>query len=295
MPSRVTPALVALSSLLPVGLFAAPPDIATEARSVLERHCYVCHGKDGVQESGLHVLDWSGLTADGRAENSADAPVVPGQPRSSNLLRRMRDGSMPPDPEFDNRSRTVPQPDAAAIATIERWIRGGAPSFEEPIDREFISPESMLKYIADDLRERVRDRDRRFIRYFTLTHLYNAGVRDDEIATYRLGLSKLINSLSWARDIARPTPVDPHETIFRIDVRDYDWGASIRDASSNRAVWDLLVDASPYNIAYPDSADYHYVASQVVHDVPFIRGDWFVFAASQPPLYHDILEIPPAD
>ena len=39
--------------------------------------------------------------------------------------------------------------------------------------------------------------DRAFARYFTLTHLYNAGVAPSILQEYRKGLYKLVNSLSW--------------------------------------------------------------------------------------------------
>ena len=41
-----------------------------------------------------------------------------------------------------------------------------------PAKRDFISPDQMLKFMFDDLMK-VPERDRRFIRYFTLTHLHN--------------------------------------------------------------------------------------------------------------------------
>ena len=47
-------------------------------------------------------------------------------------------------------------------------------------------------------------RDRPFRRYFTLTHLYNAGLSAEELQSYRHGLSKLINSLSWGKQIVPP-------------------------------------------------------------------------------------------
>ena len=63
----------------------------------------------------------------------------------------------------------------------------------------------MFEFIKADL-EAIDSRKRPLIRYFTLTHLYNAGRSNDQLATYRNGLAKLINSLSWAPDIAVPQP-----------------------------------------------------------------------------------------
>src|SRR5207247_126015 len=71
-------------------------------------------------------------------------------------------------------------------------------------------------------------------------------------------------------------------TIFRIDLRDYRW---------NEKTWDDIVDINPYGIDYrtPES---RYCAEATGSSLPYVRGDWFVSVASQPPLYHKILEIP---
>ena len=146
----------------------------------------------------------------------------------------------------------------------------------------------MLGFMQSDLRDKIAQRDRRYMRYFTLTHLYNAGVRDDDIQTYRLGLSKLVNSLSWNRGIVIPKPIDPNKTIFRIDLRDYDWDVQSSDATVT--VWDMIIAQCPYNVeqSYPAAS---YCSRQTGHKIPYVRGDWFVAAASRPPIYHQILDI----
>ncbi len=65
--------------------------------------------------------------------------------------------------------------------------------------------------------------ERMFARYFTLTHLYNAGNTEDMLKEYQDSLSKLINSLSWGSDIVMSKPIDPEKTILYIDVRYYEW------------------------------------------------------------------------
>jgi formylglycine-generating enzyme required for sulfatase activity len=140
----------------------------------------------------------------------------------------------------------------------------------------------MLQVIRADL-EKTDKRHRKFIRYFTLSHLYNAGLSDDELQTYRHALSKLVNSLSWDRRIVVPAAIDdPARTIFRIDVRDFKW---------IEPVWNLILEAYPYGIEYDsDAADYCRQMSQC--RLPYVRADWFVFAASRPPLYHEVLQLP---
>ena len=92
--------------------------------------------------------------------------------------------------------------------------------------------------IRDDLDD-MDERSRRFARYFSIAHLANAGLSEDQLQTYRHGLAKLVNSLSWQSDIVAPKAIDPGRTVFRIDLRDYRW---------NAAVWQRILDAYPYGI-----------------------------------------------
>src|SRR4029077_17379333 len=136
-----------------------------------------------------------------------------------------------------------------------------------------------------DLRNKVPERDRRFTRYFLLTHLSNAGLSEDELQSYRHGLSKLVNSLSWGRRVVVPRPIDEGRTVFRIDLRDYQW---------NEKVWDSILAVNPYGVAPPTAAA-KLCATVTRCRLPYVRGDWFVAAAARPPLYHDVLQLPKTD
>ena len=89
----------------------------------------------------------------------------------------------------------------------------------------------MISAIEKDLTSAGTDTSRRFFRYFTLTNLYNAG--DAKLATYRSALSKLVNSLSWDKDITLPAIIDKEQTILRIDIREYDWTDPARNVGNN--------------------------------------------------------------
>ncbi len=108
--------------------------------------------------------------------------------------------------------------------------------------REFLAESDILKAIAADL-QTIDVRYRKQTRYFTITHLYNAGLNADELLTYRHGLSKLVNSLSWGRHIVVPKPVDPAETVLRIDLRDFRW---------DEKVWQAILAEYPYGLAPRD-------------------------------------------
>jgi tetratricopeptide (TPR) repeat protein len=248
-------------------------DLARKVRLVFERNCYRCHGNDGANEGGFnYVLD--------RRRLLERRKVVPGEPAKSRLFRRLSsdDNPMPPEDE-------KPRPSAGDIALVKRWIEAGAPDFDPATNkRPFLSHAAVLKAVRADL-GRLPERQRRFTRYFTLTHLYNAGLSEDELQSYRHGLSKLVNSLSWGRAVVVPKPVDAARTVFRIDLRDYEWDA---------AVWDRVLDANPYGVLV-NSADARDCATATGCMLPIVRADWFVAAAARPPLYHDVLQLPEAE
>ncbi len=253
---------------------AADPDraaIARKARQLLQSYCYRCHGQDGKNEGGFnYVLDVAKLI--GRRK------VVPGEPGKSKLYRRLTSADDPMPPE-DEKSR----PSAAEVAVLKRWIEAGAPdAVPQAARRPFVSAGDVVAAIRDDLERRVAERDRRFARYFTLTHLYNAGLSEDELQSYRHGLSKLVNSLSWGSRVVVPRPIDAARTVFRIDLRDYQW---------NEKVWDAVLAADPYGVA-PDTDACRACAAATRCRLPFVRGDWFVAAAARPPLYHEVLQLP---
>ena len=132
--------------------------------------------------------------------------------------------------------------------------------------------------------------DRPSARYFTMTHLYNAGEGPDTLDAYRVALSKLVNSLSWGFEVINPQPIDAAKTIFYIDLRDYEW--------DTREAWPQIEAAYPYSIEF--NAENHgtlllkltYLRGEMDCEVPFVCMDWFLATASLPPLYHDILALP---
>jgi tetratricopeptide (TPR) repeat protein len=263
-----------LAGLLGSVAAAGEPDrlaLARQALRILETNCYHCHGKDGTNEGGFnYVLDAARLVARKK--------VVPGDAARSKLYRRLvsADNPMPPEDE-------KVRPGKDEVAVLKQWIDAGAPAAAEVTARRaFLSAADVVRAMRDDLANRVPERDRRFTRYFTLTHLYNAGLSEDELQSYRHGLAKLVNSLSWGRHVVVPRPIDEARTVFRIDLRDYQW---------NEKVWDAVLGVNPYGVS-PATDAAREVAALTQCRLPYVRGDWFVAAASRPPLYHDVLQLP---
>jgi tetratricopeptide (TPR) repeat protein/mono/diheme cytochrome c family protein len=251
----------------------SPAELAARARAVFQTHCHRCHGQDGTNEGGLNfVLDRSRLVSRKK--------IVPGDSAKSRLFRRMTspDDPMPPEGE-------KPRPGEAEIALVRRWIDSGAADASAvTAERSFVTPEQVAGAIRADL-ESVPERDRRFTRYFTMTHLANAGLSADELQSYRHGLSKLVNSLSRGPRVVVPKSIDPGASLFRIDLRDYQW---------NEKVWEAVLVQNPY-VVVPATDAARWSAEATGSRLPFVRADWFVAAASRPPLYHDVLQLPATD
>ena len=187
-----------------------------------------------------------------------------------------------------------PRLPAAAIQVIGDWILAGAPDWQMPErDTDFITPTEMLETIEKHVNS-LSPFDRAFTRYFTITHLYNAGESAEALHAYRRALSKLVNSLSWGREVIKPQPIDPEETIFYIDLRDYEW-----EIGTNR--WTLIEAEYPYEVEF-DAPTQTSLREKLTNlrqemecEVPFMHVDWFLATASLPPLYHDILDLPGTD
>ena len=238
-------------------------EIAASARQILNQRCFSCHGANGVARKNVFVLDRNRLIA--------SRTVVPGD-SSSLLLSLVGSGAMPPGgPALTTGEQEI----------LKDWIVSGAPRWDEPVDsgRSFQKEQSLLALIRNDLLQ-ARERNRSFLRYFSLAHLYNASVPDAELDTYRAALSKLVNSLSWHREVTPLTSIDPARTVFRVDLRDYNWTA---------ATWNMLFVAYPYGVRGAESRAIDQLSGSTL---PYVRADWFVANASVPPLYHDILGLP---
>lgn len=242
--------------------------LAQQVQAILQTHCHRCHGIEGTAEGGVnYILDRRQLVGRGQ--------VIPGNVNKSRLYKRVRGGDMPPEGE-------KPRLGERDIALLRQWIEAGAVDFNPPRTTPTIYPPAeVVQAIAEDL-DTLGERDRRFARYFTLTHLHNGGLDDNQLQTYRYALSKLVNSLSWGREIVVPVARGPQRTILRIDLRDYKW---------SEKVWDLILARYPYGILY-ETETAKYVAAATHCDLPYIRGDWFVAVAATPPLYHQILQLP---
>ena len=259
----------------------AQQNIAQQAYTIIEKHCISCHGLHGPFTEQLVIESAPGLVATGT--------VVRGNPDASEFYNRL----LGPTGNGAQMPFNQPPLSPAAIATIRQWIQAGAPSWETQHDVNFITNDEMLTAMQTHLAS-LDSFSRPFARYFTTTHLYNAGESPEALSAYQVALSKLVNSLSWGFEVINPVPIDVQETIFYIDLRDYEW--DIRGDA-----WTRIERAYPYAIAFDGlihvglRAKLGQLRRDMSCEVPFVHVDWFLANASLPPLYHDILDLPATD
>jgi hypothetical protein len=276
----------------------AAADAAVQARAVLERHCFGCHG-DTPNRSPVKVLDHKDLTA----------PRGPGRPipffgrKPADLslaLDLIREGSMPP-----GSLSKVPEAD---VKLLENWVATGAGLYPERFDEEFA-----YKAILADV-ERLPARDRATARYLSLHHIAAAAPAD--LAAARSEFLAGIKGLF--QDGATGYRVDETATIFRIDLVKAGWHhtpfvrleavegktgkakdkapekVEYREVPVSANLFDLVLLEYPYAVVPRASQAFDRLALQFlavakqVRPVPYVRGDWFVAAALEPALAGDL-------
>ncbi len=259
----------------------AQQNLAQEAYAIFEQSCLICHGENGSYRESL-IIEHTALIDDGK--------IIPGDPDGSVFYQRLIETDL-----AKRMPLAQPPLNPEAIETIRQWIAAGATDWRDtPRPKPgFITNDTMLGTIENHVNS-LTPFDRSFARYFTLTHLYNAGETTEALNAYRRALSKLINSLSWGREVVKPQPIDVEKTVYYIDLRDYEW--DVRNDA-----WTQIEQAYPYKMTFDAPTQTHLLAKlttlqqEMNCEVPYVHVDWFLATASLPPLYHDILALPETD
>lgn len=133
--------------------------------------------------------------------------------------------------------------------------------------------------------------DRPYLRYFTLANQHNKpSVGDEDLRIAKAALSKAVNSLTRSPRVTLPKPVDKDETVFVIDLRDFDWHKG--------GLWNAVLREYPYGLDYKGSDDPDLVKLQrnldtlTRNELVYLRADWFTATATRPPLYYAMLQLP---
>ena len=255
-----------------------PDNLAQQAGQILNRYCSRCHNGEG-SDSGyaFNVRNTESLVGEG--------VVVAKDAASSQLYRDLENGRMPP-----KNQPHLPKPSPAEALIVKNWIEAGAASIPKPEKRTpFVSIKDNLTAIQGHF-SKLTGSQRRTMRYFTLTNLWNdSSVDDDHLRNVRAGLSKVLNSLSWAPEIVLPEAVDEQGIVYAVDISKLQWTSEH---------WGALVKEYPYGLSYGshpdrelkkvDDALFTSSASSAAAQL-HLRADWFISTATKPRLYHKLL------
>ena len=271
--------ILLLAVLLPSAARAADDnaELADKAVTLLKSYCHRCHGTE-FKYPGLDVSDRATLL---EPKDTSEKPyLVPSKPDESRIWQKLSAA----DPADRMPPENQPQPTAAGKEMVRQWIASGAnfPPAKRPV-RPYRGEDTVLAAIAQDL-QGVLPEHRQFTRYFSLFHLSNdPDLSDEDLRLVRAAVSKLINSLSREFRITPPRVVDADGLVLAIDLRDYGWHKGNQ--------WYALLARYPFGLARgSDEARRVY---ELTHcELPYLRADWFVYYASRPPLYHDLLGLP---
>lgn len=194
------------------------------------------------------------------------------------------DTNLPPDSDPD----PLPKPDPKPVKTP-----GPAACKTLP----FVSQDDQIKLMADDIGDQ-RKEDREFTRYLTITYSSNAGACEGdklELQRQRFALFKGINSVSTNPVVTKPVAIDKNETVYRIDIRDYDWdreldlkGDGILTGLGTDA-WDTIVaTVGPFAVEY-DGEDAASLTTDSETDVPFLPVNAFNHFTERDDLYYSLI------
>ena len=262
------------------GEIPVPADpVALAAFHALEKNCSRCHQAGPTLKRAKPAKNFGNIL---HLDELARDPnfILPGNPDGSHLFIQIAKKEMPYDcyQEFDCKD----EPTEQEVTAIYNWIKSlGEVALAACAGRKVIDEEAIVTAIAADLDQQQEHR-RKGMRYITLSNFYNHCVEETDMVRYRQGVVKLLNSLSRNSDVVKLHTIDPEKTIIAFNLDDLGWTAED---------WNRIIGTYPYAMK-PDATVYDTVASLTGTPLPWIRGDWFGFTASRPPLYYDLLKLP---
>jgi len=223
------------------------------AENVLASNCGQCHGPALTPQQALagmnYINDIDQLVTTGK--------ILPLNSAGSRVIQRMVRGEMPPS------SSGLPAVTQNDIDTVAQYIDNSrfwpdaAPTGGNCTDDgQVVDFDELFQEVNDDLGDADAD-DAVFFRYVSLTNRFTAGQCADALDRDRQGLVKMLNMLSIDPTITEPVPVNQDETLYRIDLRDYQWDRGISvNGTAFADVWEAIADANPYAVEFEgDDAD----------------------------------------
>jgi mono/diheme cytochrome c family protein len=254
------------------------------AENVLRANCGQCHGPQltpAAARAGMNFID-------NIDELVNQGKIIPLDPEGSPVVRRMKEGSMPP------LGTAGPRPSERDIALVEEFVSNPLfwPEYRPAAScaGQLMTFDDLYRAVAVDLRG-LDDNDRPFTRYLTLMNRYNAGACVDTLDRDRFAILKVVNMLSTRATIGKPEPIDEDKLIYRINIRDYDWDRDIDvDGNNFRDGWEAIIAQSPYAIPFVGTqADDAREDSET--DVPVMNADALLDVAALGNLYYALIGV----
>ncbi|HVZ33059.1 MAG TPA: hypothetical protein VG963_11570 [Polyangiaceae bacterium] len=216
------------------------------AENVLKSNCGQCHGTQLTPQSAQagmnYINDIDQLVKNGK--------IVPLNSAQSPIIVRMSKGEMPPP------TSGLPPVTEADINTVAQYIDNPRfwPTYT-PADctskNQLTDFDKLFRQINQDLI--VADaNDAQFFRYIALSNRFDAGVcADKALDQDRQGLIKMMNMLSNNAKPGRVVPIDTDQTIYRIDLRDFNWDEPVVvNGQAFTDVWEATAANNPFNVQW---------------------------------------------
>jgi len=257
------------------------------AENVLAANCGQCHGSNLTEQSAQagmnYINDIDKLVETGK--------IVPLNSAGSRIIQRMVRREMPPV------SSGLPAVTDADINTVSQYIDN--PRFWPDVaptggdctkDGQLVDFDQLFEDVNDDLRN-ADDQDQPFFRYISITNRFTAGTCADALDKDRDGLTKMLNMLSVNARVETPVPVNTDETLYRIDLRDFDWDRAISvEGTAFADVWEAIAANNPYAVEFiGDQADDAKADAQTVFPIQF--ADQMMDVAIIGNLYYAIINV----
>jgi len=257
------------------------------AENILASNCGQCHGPALTVEdarAGMNYInDIDKLVQTGK--------IVPLDSANSRIVQRMIRGEMPPV------SSGLPRVTEADYTVVANYIDN--PSFWPGVasnarscaeDGQVVDFDELFQQVNDDLR-RADNNDTPFFRYISLTNRFTAGVCLDALEKDRQALTKMMNMLSTRASIEQPVPVNKEETLYRIDLRDFNWDEPVDvDGRGFNDTWEAIAENNPYAVRFEgDDADDAIDDTQT--DFPIMFADQMLAVATIGNVYYGIIGV----
>jgi mono/diheme cytochrome c family protein len=255
-----------------------------QAQNVLLANCGGCHGTQLTPETARSRMNY----INDMAKLVANQKVLPLNSEASPIIRRMRDGSMPPPDEGGQRVN------AADIALVANFIDN--PLYWPDViptvcENRAVDFDRLYEAVANDLRRQEAD-DAAFSRYVSLANRANSGVcTNAALDLERQAITKLMNMLSIRAKVGIPLPVNEEQTLYRVDLRDFEWNRAVTvNGQVFDDVWEAVVAANVYAVPlFGEEADDARAEAQT--DVPVMFLDSMLNVAAVGELYYAIIDV----